>query len=164
MPSNKKQVIFFVSYARENKRLASSFLSLFDEQIGASKRYDYKKWQDYKILPGENWHKEIQKAIKECDFGLLLISPSFLGSAYIKEHELPHFTVKNTKPVCPVMLRRVSFERQDLLGLEEKQIFRLESDRFKEPRAFSEISSARQEDYAYEFFLQVESRLDKHFI
>ena len=61
------------------------------------------------------------------------------------------------------MLRKVSFERQDLLGLEEKQIYRLESERFKKPRAFSEISSNRREDFAFEFFLKVESRLDKHF-
>jgi hypothetical protein len=163
MSSKKQSVAFFVSYARENKQLADKFLNLFDEQIGASKRYDYKKWQDYLILPGENWHEKIQEAIKECDFGLLLISPSFLGSAYIKEYELPHFTGKNAKPVFPVMLRRISFERQDLLGLEEKQIFRLQSNRFKEPRAFSEISAARREDFAYEFFLQVEERLDKLF-
>ena len=84
MSFGKQPVIFFVSYARENKQLADIFLSLFEEQIGASKRYDYKKWQDHKILPGENWHEEIQKAIIKCDFGLLLISPSFLGSAYIR--------------------------------------------------------------------------------
>ena len=163
MSSGKQPVIFFVSYARENKQLADIFLSLFEEQIGASKRYDYKKWQDYKILPGENWHEEIQKAIIKCDFGLLLISPSFLGSAYIRQHELPHFTGKNAKLVFPVMLRKVSFERQDLLGLEEKQIYRLESERFKKPRAFSEISSDRREDFAFEFFLKVESRLDKYY-
>jgi hypothetical protein len=114
-------------------------------------------------LLGENWHEEIQKAIRECDFGFLLFSPSFLGSAYIKEHELPHFIGKDAKPVFPVMLRRVSFESQDLLGLKKKQIFRLQSNRFKEPRAFSEISAARREDFAYEFFLQVEKRLDKIF-
>lgn len=163
MHKNKRTTKYFVSYARKNKQLADKFLSLFDEQTGASKRYDYEKWQDYKILPGENWHEEIQKAIKGCDLGLLLISPSFLGSAYIKEHELPHFTGKRAKAVLPLMLRKVSFERHDLLGLEEKQIFRLQSKRFKEPRAFSELTAPRREDFAYEFFLQVEKRLDKIF-
>ncbi len=50
MPKNKQPVTFFVSYARENKQLANTFLKLFEEQIGASKRYEYIKWQVEKGL------------------------------------------------------------------------------------------------------------------
>ncbi len=163
MANKKQRVKYFVSYASRNKKLADEFLGQFKEITKPSKRYEYSCWRDRAILAGENWHEKIQEAISKCDFGLLLISPAFLGSQYIKEHELPYFLGNKGKHVMPVLLQRVSFEKHDLLGLEEKQIFRLEKPGFKEPRAYGELKKARREDFVYEFFLQVEHSLDKLF-
>lgn len=154
---------FFVSYAKANKSMAERFLEKYDEQIRASKFYDYHLWKDAGILAGEKWHQEIQNALAQCDFGIVLLSPSFLSSAYIKENELPAFTRNNAKPVVPVMLQPINFDRHDLLGIQEHQIFRLDVDGFKQPRSFGECKARRQDDFVRELFNQVELRLDKYF-
>jgi hypothetical protein len=158
----KKPVSFFVSYARKNKQLADQFLELFKEQSDPSKRYSYRLWKDSEILVGEDWHEEIQEALEKCDFGILLVSLAFLASQYIGAHELNHFTGEKAKPVMPLLLQKVSFEKQDLKGLEGKQIFRLESENFREPRSFGELRrNFQREEFAHQFFLQVERRLDR---
>lgn len=157
----KRKVSFFVSYAQANKSLASNFLEKYEEQISPSKFYNYNLWRDTGILVGENWHNEIQSALAECDLGILLISPRFLSSAYIKESELPTFIGSRPKPVIPVMLQPISLDRHDLKGIQEHQIFRLDADRFKHPRAYAECKTNRKDDFVRELFRQVEFRLDK---
>lgn len=142
--------------------MAAKFLGKYDEQIGASKFYDYHLWQDTEILVGESWHQEIQCALAQCEVGIFLLSPSFLSSAYIRESELPTFIGNDAKPVIPVMLQPVNFDRHDLKGIEKHQIFRLDADGFKQPRSFGECKPHRQDDFVRELFNQVELRLDKY--
>lgn len=162
-PQVKLKLSFFVSYARANKSMATRLLEKYKEQIGASKFYDYRLWQDTEILAGEKWHQEIQNALAQCDLGIILLSPSFLGSTYIKESELPIFTGNDAKLVIPVMLQPISFDRHSLMGIQEYQIFRLDADGFKEPRSFGECKAPRQDDFVRELFNQIELRLDKYF-
>ena len=132
----KRNVSIFVSYAQSNKFLASSFIEKYVEQIRPSKKYQYNLWQDTGILVGENWHHEIQKALIECDLGIMLLSASFLGSSYIGESELPNFIGLHSKPVIPLLLQPIDFDRHDLKGIEENQIFRLDASEFKHPKAY----------------------------
>ena len=97
-------------------------IRLLQEQFGPSQRYQYETWGDWKIEVGARWHDQIQAAIDRCDFGLLLVSPAFLSSKYIDEHELPHF-VNGSKPMIPVCAAKLNFDRHALKGLEENQIF-----------------------------------------
>ncbi|MFV1980577.1 MAG: toll/interleukin-1 receptor domain-containing protein [Rhodothermia bacterium] len=160
----KKKVRFFVSYARANKELAGKFMAKLLEQLRPSAMYKYETWQDSDILVGEDWHNEIQKALQDCDFGLLLVSPAFLGSQYIEDHELPKFLGKDSKPVIPVVLQRVDLDRDDLKGLKKRQLFRLEGRKQSRPKAFGECSTgADREKFAQELFRQIENVLDKFF-
>ncbi len=110
---------------------------------------------------GENWHAQIQQAIKECDFGLLLVSPAFLSSRYIAEHELPQF-VNGQKMCMPVGLRTIDLANHDLRGLEDLQIFRYQSGGAESPRAFETYTSPNlQSDFALALFKQIKARLDK---
>lgn len=157
----KKDVALFVSYARANKLLAANLLTRFREQTGASRRYQYSYWRDGHILVGEDWHREIQRALDGCRLGLLLVSPAFLGSQYIAEHELPRFVGVGGKPVVPVMLQPVDFERHDLKGLQTRQLFRLDRPRFQRPKAYADCSGAQRDHFAQELFRQVEDHLEK---
>jgi hypothetical protein len=159
----RRTVVYFVSYARKNADLARRFMDRFCDQTGPSRAYEYRAWQDQDILVGENWHDEIQNAIKESVFGLLLVSPAFLASKYITGSELPHFVGHNAKPVIPVMLQPVDLERHDLKGLEKNQIYRLSSSGLQAPRSFFECKKQRRDEFASDLFKQVESRLDKLF-
>lgn len=46
-------------------------------------------WDDGKILPGQLWRTEIEKAINETRVAVLLVSTDFLGSDFIVTNELP---------------------------------------------------------------------------
>jgi hypothetical protein len=157
----KNKITVFVSYARANRDLATRFLKKFKEQAAPSKLYQYVFWRDNDILVGEKWHEEIQVALAQCDVGLVLISPAFLGSQYIQEHELPKFLKSGGKSVIPVLLQPIDLDRHDLKGLQRTQIFRLERPRFASPKAYGECSGTQRDQFALKLFGQVEARLDK---
>ena len=161
-PVAKRAIRYFISYTREDGNIPNQFLSELHSQLSASSAYEFHPWRDTQILPGENWHSEIQQALAECDFGLLLISPAFLGKPYIKEQELPHF-VAHTKPCLPVMLRKVDLNTQDLRGLEPSQLFTFSPPRGQQrPRSFQECSTAAHRTaFAHDLFKKIVARLDK---
>lgn len=162
MPSRVK-VELFVSYARSNKDLAGRFLEKYKEQVQASRNYDYFFWQDEKILVGEEWHEAIVRALERCNLGLFLISPAFLGSRYISEHEMPRLIGSDTQLLIPIMLQSVHFERMDLKGLNKYQIFRLEGARFKEPKSYGDCIGNQRDRFVQTLFVNVEQRLDELF-
>lgn len=125
--------------------------------LSPSRRHDYRLWRDTRLILGEEFEKQIREAIDECDFGLLLISPAFLASQFITEKELPAF-VSGTKPSVPVMLQQVDFERHDLKGLENRQIFRLEHPGFTEPRAYGDCKANRRDTFVLQLFGSIEDK------
>jgi TIR domain len=146
-------VRIFVSYAERDRNLAESFLELLRRHFDAAKRTTATAWDFHQLLVGDRWHERIQAEIQQAQFGLLLISPAFLTSRYILEHELRHFVGEGAKPVLPVGLVPVDFERHDLKGLEAHQIFRLDR------RFCSELRGARRQAFALALFQQIDDRL-----
>ena len=120
---------YFVSYAHKTEKLTADFLDKFEDHAAISKKYTLEKWIDGDIIIGEDWHQQIQDAIAQCDFGLLLLSSTYFTRKYIKEHELSHFIKPKGSdnqiitPIIPVGLESFDFSG-DLLGLEATQIFR----------------------------------------
>ena len=158
----KRQIKIFISYSHNNQTMANNFIEKFSEYIKPSKIYDYVVWRDVDINVGDLWEVKILTNLKECDCGLLLISPSFLNSTFIKEKELPAL-LGGGKIVIPVALTKINFEHHDLHGLEHTQIFRLSDASFKMPRSFTELKEKRREDFIDELFCQMENRLQEHF-
>jgi hypothetical protein len=154
----RKRVTMFVSYAHANQELAGRFVAQFKEYTRPSKAYQYNIWLDADLLVGENWDQEIKKALDKCDLGLLLISASFIGSNYITSVEL---NLLKTKPIIPVLLWPVDFDRHDLKGLQEKQIFRYNKPGFLRPKAYGQCTTKQRVEFMLELFQQVERRLDK---
>jgi len=161
----KREVRYFVSYAREDEALKNDLLSRLEPLLKLAKNYRFEGWHDGQIRLDERWHDAIQKAIVACDFGLLLVSSRFLASTYIGDHELPHFVAEESfqldgqKRAAAVALRRVPFgEHSDLKGLREQQIFR-----DKRYRAYEEIGGAphrEKEAFAHQLFDKIIEMLD----
>jgi len=107
----RKEIEFFVSYARTDEELVVPFLEGLKEMLAPSKTYKFKYWQDTEILPGETWLQEIQDALESCTLRLLLVSPAFLASSFITQEELPRFVGNGSKPLIPVMLKKVNLKR-----------------------------------------------------
>ena len=117
--ADKAEISLFISYAHDDRTLKNNFFGKIRTRLKSSKHYNFRFSSDRDILTGEDWNDRIQEMIQSCDFGLLLITSSFLASKYILEEELPKLLHK----CLPVGLDILDLKNQDLKGLEEKQIY-----------------------------------------
>ena len=137
MPSCPNR-LFFVSYAQRDQTLADDFLARLSDHLKAARDADYRLWRDQMILPGEYWRQEIEQALDKCDFGLLLTSPAFFASDFIRERELVRFvpdSLRNGLPpkrAVPVGLVRYRFDLIDTRRLTDQQIFRYQGKFYEE--------------------------------
>lgn len=151
----KTQVLFFVSYAHQDKIACGKLLDQLRIQMAPSAKYDFQVWDDRAILTGQLWQQEIMRAIAGSDLGLLLVSPSFLGSEFITDKELPRFIGNQSKPAIPVEVETVNFAKQDLKGLQQHQLFRLDHD-----KPFAKCVGNNRRRFVEQLYDQIERRLD----
>ena len=163
---SKKEVKLFISYARANEVLYKKLKDNLISMLNASTNYKYKWMDDIEVITaGDDWHNKIQSAIKESHIGLFMISPEFLCSEYIKDHELIHFiktddlSSSGYKRAIPVGLKEIDIKRHLTEKLKKMQIFRLDRKKF-----FSELSSSdKQNKFALSLFEEIETFLDKNY-
>jgi hypothetical protein len=69
-------------------------------------------WSDQKLESGDAWHDEISVQLEQVRAAVLLVSPAFLASKYIRNSELP-VLLKHAKDrdvtIIPVILRHCLF-------------------------------------------------------
>jgi len=151
----RPRISIFLSYAHDDQPLKERFFDLIRKRLKTSKAYHFSFSSDNDLICGTLWHDELQKRIERCDFGLLLVSTSFLASAYIQDHEVPKL-----KPRCfPVFLKGVDMDGQDLRGLEKLQVFQ-----FQQNRSFEEVRGANQTKFINAFARQIEARVKEYLL
>jgi hypothetical protein len=67
-----------------------------------------KFWSSRDIKPGMHWHEEIQDKLRGSEVAVLLVSPAFFESDYIRDHELPVLLTgahKGAVEIIPVHVR-----------------------------------------------------------
>ena len=85
MPPDARDLIF-VSYSHRDKAwLEKLFIFLKPYQ----RKGQLTVWADPYIQVGDVWKREIDQALPRAKVGLLLVSPHFLASDFIMDHEVP---------------------------------------------------------------------------
>lgn len=153
----KPVIRYFISYAHDDVSLKDDLYKRLGKLFKLDSAYCYEEWQDTLLLPGDKWRDGIQKAIEKCHFGLLLVTPSFLGSEFITRNELPAFVPRDLsepdtdKRAIPVALDRLLFDGSiDLKGLQHIQVFH-----DCDGKPFSERTGNKRNDFARQLFLQI---------
>lgn len=77
----------FISYAHDDD--PKWIDRLLTELQPVADRHGIEVWTDRDIVPGDEWHLAIQNALDRAKVGVMLVSPKFLASNYIKNDELP---------------------------------------------------------------------------
>jgi len=90
----------FISYAREDETAAKRLLTELKE---LSNEGLIDLWYDSKILPAERFKTEILNQIDQAEIAVLLISPEFKASTFIKSVELPRIGHRHHDEHCRVL-------------------------------------------------------------
>jgi hypothetical protein len=96
----------FISYAHEDHQMFGEFRPhLRSVEIA----YGLDLWADTSLRAGLHWDATIQQAIEAAELYILLISPTFIASDYIYQHEIPAIRQRarlTDALVFPVVLSR----------------------------------------------------------
>ena len=100
----------FISYAREDKDWCEQIICYLKPAELAEK---VKIWADTEIQYGEKWEKAIASNLERASVGILLITPEFLASEYIRTKEMPWLLDKMDAQqitIIPIMIKKALVE------------------------------------------------------
>jgi hypothetical protein len=103
----------FISYSSIDRNLRQIFEQRLKVYLASAKNRFGTVWSDVEIPVGGDWNKEIQKALQESNIGILLVSPSFLGSKYCMGDEFKQMLDRRKSEgytIVPVLLRECNFQ------------------------------------------------------
>lgn len=114
--SDPKRSQIFVSYSHQDvewlKRLRVHLKPL-------EQRYGVNVWDDSRIESGSKWRKEIRKAIDSARAAVLLVSPDFIASDFIRTDEIPPLLAAaegGGATILPLILSPCRYEQEETLS------------------------------------------------
>ncbi|WP_321780904.1 TIR domain-containing protein [Schaalia cardiffensis] len=155
-------VKLFLSWAHADQVLKEDLVSRLTPRLKNVKRHDFARWEDSHILAGVEWSEEIGSRFDESDYVIQLVSPAFLASDFIRDHEIPGRGKTPHKPTLPLMLKNVPLNGDyEFHGIDKHQIFFLRGANGK-PRVYGDLGRDAQKDrFANEFVNAIIRCVDK---
>jgi hypothetical protein len=105
----------FVSYAHADR----DWMERLENHLAVlGRRGILHVWSDRQIAVGENWPEEIDAALTVAKVAVLLITPAFLASRYVWDHEMPRIIAHQEKGmrVLPIVARPCAWRLCDELA------------------------------------------------
>jgi TIR domain len=119
----------FISYSHEDEawrdRLTRHLVALEDI---------LDPWSDKSIRIGSTWQEEIRSALEDAQAAILIVTPSYLSSSFIREQEIPLLLQRRTRdgiPVFAVVAEPCYWQR--FAWLESMQVFRIADEQGPQP-------------------------------
>ena len=155
-------VKLFLSWAHADHALKEDLVSRLTPRLKTVKKHDFARWEDSHILAGVEWSEEIDSRFDESDYVIQLVSPAFLASDFIRDHEIPGLGKTPRKPILPLMLKNVPLNGDyEFHGIDKHQIFFLRGANGK-PRVYGDLGRDAQKDrFANEFVNAIIRCVDK---
>lgn len=145
----------FLSWCHADQRTKDALTALLTPNLRILRGVELQWWEDSDIHIGEAWRRRILARLDQCDYGVLLLSPGFYASAFITEHELPHFVGDlAAKGALPVALKQVPLDgSRDLHGVDRHQIFT------DGGRAFAQLRGSDRDRFAVNLATAIRARV-----
>jgi TIR domain/Effector-associated domain 1 len=108
----------FISYSHKDQRHRER---LNDALIQLRRSNLMSVWDDRKILPGQDWDREISDKLEDADVILLLVSPDFLASDYSYSREMARALERHrsgTATMIPIIVRPCDWQHSPLGSLQ----------------------------------------------
>lgn len=152
-----KQVKIFLSWCHLDRAYQKALLRHLMPALARLVGLEIEWWQDSHLTCGERLMPGVLDRIDEADFGLLLVSPKYLASEFIRTHELPRFVGDSAdKAALPVQLTSFpSYNNSefDLAGLDKLIVFN------RDDKSFAEATGVRREKFANELAVSIQRRV-----
>jgi TIR domain-containing protein len=110
--------LVFISYAHQDEVY---FDKLMIHLAPLTRDQTILDWSDKKIIPGALWRDAIKAALDRTQTAILLVSPHFLHSRFIAEHELPPLLDAAEKKKTTTIWVPVSYSLYDQTKIKDYQ-------------------------------------------
>ena len=106
--------LVFVSYSNKDSKFLEEFLTHLDQHLEPEQ---IDKWDEERIKTEADWKDSLRKALGKAFAAVLLVSPNYLSTDYILQHDLPALLKESANHGVIVRLVAVSESSFDLYDL-----------------------------------------------
>ena len=132
----------FVCYSRKDKKWLERLETHLKPRVRTGK---VDLWSDNRIKAGENWREQIKQALDQARVAVLLVSPDFLASDFIDQHELPSLLEAADKRELTILWVPVSTSAIEETKLAQYQSALEDTQRPLDRRHHSHVKDALEE-------------------
>ena len=105
----------FIGYSHQDEQWKDAL----QKQLQVLTYADFTAWDDRQIKPGDGWLDDIETSIAAAKVAILLISPDFLISEFVRRQEIPKFLARRSEGglrVIPLVVEPCPWQAVDWLA------------------------------------------------